>query len=94
VGVPGHDPASPSHAPGRSPLDVGTRVLTGGPVPRPGSWEVVDHDCPAGAGTSLAAMGPPDDAPACPNCDQPVTWQLTHLAATVAADHKGAGPLP
>ena len=39
-------------------------------------------------------MGPPDEAPTCPNCDQPVTWQLTHLASSVAADHKGAGHLP
>src|SRR5829696_4396874 len=73
--------------PGPIPLppDVGTRVRTGDPIPRPGSWEVVDHDCPAAG--DLRALGPPDEAPACPGCDQPVTWQLTHLSATVAADH-------
>jgi hypothetical protein len=95
VSVAGHDPASPRHDPGRSPLDVGTRVRTGEPLPRPGSWEVVDHDCPQATGTGqLAALGPPDMAPSCFGCGEPVTWQLTHLASSVAADHRRAGPLP
>jgi hypothetical protein len=91
----GHDPAAPTHGVGRSPLDVGMRVRTGEPLPRAGSWEVVDHDCPEAVGTGqLAALGPPDVAPPCLGCDNPVTWQLTHLATSVAADHRGAGPLP
>jgi hypothetical protein len=87
-----HDPALPSHDVGPSPLDIGTRRRTGEPVPRPGSWEVVDHDCPA-AGT-LSAFGPPDTAPPCPGCGAPTTWQLTHLATSVAAEHRGMGHLP
>jgi len=86
------DPAPADHGMGASPLDVGTRVRTGEPLPHPGSWEVVDHDCPA-AGT-LVGLGPPDPAPACPGCDGEVTWQLTHLSPTVAGDHRAAGPLP
>jgi hypothetical protein len=87
-----YEPAPGDHSVGRSPLDVGTRVRTGDPIPRPGSWEVVDHDCPAAG--DLRALGPPDEAPACPDCDRPVTWQLTHLSATVAADHADDAPLP
>jgi hypothetical protein len=91
----GHDPPAPRHDVGRSPLDVGMRVPTGEPLPRPGTWEVVDHDCPRGTGNgALAGLAPPDTAPPCPACDQAVTWQLTHLAPTVAADHRGGGPLP
>ena len=86
------DPSFPDHSAGASPLDVGTRLRTGEPLTRSGSWEVVDHDCPA-AGT-LVALGPPDAAPPCPGCGGEATWQLTHLASSVAADHRDAGPLP
>ena len=87
-----YEPAPADHSMGRSPLDVGMRVTTGEPIPRAGSWEVVDHDCPAAGG--LRALGPPDVAPPCPGCDTPVTWQLTHLSSTVAADHTDDSPIP
>jgi hypothetical protein len=84
------EPVRTDYRMGRSPLDVGMRIRTGEPVPRPGTWEVVDHDCPSAG--ALVALGPPDEAPPCPDGDGDVTWQLTHLTATVAADHDG--PLP
>ncbi|HLM65648.1 MAG TPA: hypothetical protein VK306_15230 [Acidimicrobiales bacterium] len=88
------DERSPGqHDLGRSPLDVGTRRRTGEPLPRAGTWEVVDHDGCAGAGT-LRAMTAGDEAPRCPSGDHEVTWQLTHLAPSAAAEHRGATPLP
>jgi hypothetical protein len=72
---------------------VGQRTSSGDPVPGAGTWEVVDHrDC-AGRGV-LRNLVPGDLAPPCELCAQPVTWQLSHLASSVAADHKGVGHLP
>lgn len=71
----------------------GHRVATGQPIPGAGTWEVVDHAGCEGHGR-LKAMGPDHRAPRCPVCQNAVTWQLTHLAAAVAADHYGVGRLP
>ncbi len=78
------------------PLQIpwaGTRVTTGHEVPGAGTWEVMDHDgCPGdGALRALAAHTP---APGCPVCGAAVPWQLSHLAPSVAADHRGVGRLP
>lgn len=77
------------------PVLVGTRRRTGEDVPRAGTWEIVDHDdCPGDGHGTLQALAPSAPAPTCPACDREVAWQLTHLAPTVAADHRGAGRLP
>jgi hypothetical protein len=81
-GVAQHDPVLP-----------GERRQSGETVPRAGTWEIVDHDGCAGNGT-LQALAADATAPRCPVCDRPVTWQLTHLAPSAAADHKGVTPLP
>lgn len=81
-GTAQHDPVLP-----------GTRRRTGEALPRAGTWEVVDHGGCPGEG-ELHALGPEAGAPPCPVCDAPVTWQLTHLAPSVAADHQGVGRLP
>lgn len=74
-------------------VPVGTRVAASSPFPRAGTWEIVDHaDC-VGNGR-LEAYAPGATAPPCPVCGARVAWQLTHLAASVAADHHGAGHLP
>jgi hypothetical protein len=54
---------------------------------------VVDHPGCPGEG-QLLAHGKGARLRNCPACGHEVTWQLTHLSATVAADHRGAGPLP
>lgn len=75
------------------PVLTGTRRRSGEPVPRAGTWEVVDHDgCPGER--QLRAFAAEAEAPLCPVCDGPVTWQLTHLSPSVAADHTGMGRLP
>jgi hypothetical protein len=72
---------------------TGTRVETGETVPGIGTWEVVDHDGCPGDG-ALRELGRGDEAPPCPVCATPITWQLSHLATSVAADHRGVGHLP
>jgi hypothetical protein len=75
------------------PVPVGTRITTGAQVPRAGTWEIVDHgDCPADG--TLREFAPNAVAPRCPTCQAEVTWQLSHLAPSVAADHRGVGRLP
>lgn len=75
------------------PILAGTRRATGETLPRAGAWEIVDHaGCP-GHGR-LHAFGARDVAPRCPECDADVTWQLTHLAPSAAADHQNVGRLP
>ena len=75
------------------PVPVGTRISTGTRTPRAGTWEIVDHaDCP-GNGT-LRELARRTVAPRCPTCQAEVTWQLTHLAPSVAADHRDVGRLP
>jgi hypothetical protein len=75
------------------PVPVGTRIDSGTQAPRAGAWEIVDHaDCP-GDGT-LQAFAPRAAAPRCPACQAEVTWQLSHLAPSVAADHRDVGRLP
>lgn len=71
----------------------GTRVLSGGTLAGAGTWEIIDHSGCDGDGL-LRAYGRGDTAPRCPGCGQPVCWQLTHLAPSVAADHRDVGPLP
>jgi hypothetical protein len=71
----------------------GTRVRTGETIPGPGTWEIIEHPGCSGDGT-LRALSKSRRAPRCGDCGQDVVWQLTHLAASVAADHQGVGPLP
>jgi hypothetical protein len=71
----------------------GARVTSRDEVPGAGTWEVVDHGECACNGT-LRAFARGATAPRCPCCGAMVTWQLTHLAPSVAADHKDVGPLP
>jgi hypothetical protein len=74
-------------------VSVGTRIATGTHVPRAGTWEIVDHgECP-GHGI-LREFAPGAVAPRCPTCRAEVTWQLSHLAPSVAADHRDVGRLP
>ena len=75
------------------PVPPGARRRTGSAVPRAGTWEMVRHEG-CGAGGTLEALAPDRPVPACTACGQPVDWQLTHLAPSVAADHRGVGPLP
>ena len=86
----------PMDTPGEAqhePVPVGTRIDTGDRVPRAGTWEIVDHaDCP-GNGT-LREFAPRALAPRCRVCQADVTWQLSHLAPAVAADHRNVGRLP
>lgn len=72
---------------------VGDRVASLDRVPGVGTWEVLEHGGCAGIGL-LKALTPGDPAPLCPVCDQEVAWQLSHLAPSVAADHRGVGKLP
>ena len=72
---------------------TGTRAGTGDTAPGFGTWEVQDHEGCAGNGM-LQALARGDELPPCPVCGAPVTWQLSHLAASVAADHRGVGHLP
>lgn len=71
----------------------GRRVPTGEMIPGPGTWEVVDHEPCPGDGR-LLALAAGQAAPTCLHCGRDVTWQLTHLASSVAADHRGAERLP
>jgi hypothetical protein len=71
----------------------GTRAATGTPAPGLGTWEIIDHDGCAGRG-HLRELGRGDPVPGCPVCGAWVNWQLSHLSTSVAADHRGAGPLP
>jgi hypothetical protein len=72
---------------------VGTTVRSLAPVPGVGTWELVDHaSCPGNG--RLMALTPGEPAPLCPVCDREVSWQLSHLAPSVAADHRNAGKLP
>jgi hypothetical protein len=86
----------PMDSPGEAqhkPVPVGTRISTGERLPRAGTWEIVDHgDCP-GEGT-LREFAADAVAPRCPTCRAQVTWQLSHLAPSVAADHRDVGRLP
>jgi hypothetical protein len=75
------------------PVSVGTRIATGAHVPRAGTWEIIDHGACPGDGT-LRAFAPNAVAPRCPTCRAEVTWQLSHLAPSVAADHRDVGRLP
>lgn len=72
---------------------VGSTAVSRERIPGAGTWEIVDHGTCAGQGT-LRALSGSDQAPPCPQCGAKVTWQLTHLSPTVAADHRGAEPLP
>jgi hypothetical protein len=72
---------------------VGTRVQSLEEVPVVGTWEVVDHERCAGNGR-LKALTRGETAPLCEICGDRVTWQLSHLAPSVAADHLGVGHLP
>jgi hypothetical protein len=72
---------------------AGTRVGTGDAIPGAGAWELVDHQGCEGEGR-LQAMAGGATAPRCPVCGADVRWQLTHLAPTVAADHRDVGRLP
>jgi hypothetical protein len=75
------------------PVPVGTRIVTGARVPRAGTWEIVDHgDCPSDR--TLREFAADAIAPRCPTCRAEVTWQLSHLAPSVAADHRDVGRLP
>jgi hypothetical protein len=71
----------------------GTRVRTGEMIPGPGTWEILEHRGCAGEGT-LRPLSKNRRAPRCGTCGQEVVWQLTHLASSVAADHRGVGQLP
>jgi hypothetical protein len=86
----------PMDTPGEAqhePVPVGTRIPTGDRVPRAGTWEVVDHaDCPSNG--TLRELAPRTAAPRCPACQAEITWQLSHLAPSVAADHRDVGRLP
>jgi hypothetical protein len=81
-GVAQHDPVLP-----------GERRRSGEAFPRAGTWEILDHPGCAGDG-QLRAFGADAAVPRCPVCDGPVTWQLTHLAPSVSADHQDVGRLP
>jgi hypothetical protein len=72
---------------------VGTRIATGVHMPRAGTWEIVDHGACPGDGT-LREFAADALAPRCPTCRADVTWQLSHLAPSVAADHRDVGHLP
>jgi hypothetical protein len=72
---------------------VGTRVRSLDLVPGVGTWKIVDHEGCPGDGR-LKAMTRDDPAPLCPVCGAEVTWELAHLAPSVAADHAKAGRLP
>jgi hypothetical protein len=82
-------PGSAQH----EPVPVGTRIDTGTRAPRAGTWEIVDHDGCPGNGT-LQELAARALAPRCPTCQSDVTWQLSHLAPSVAADHRNVGRLP
>ena len=71
----------------------GTRVRTGEMITGPGTWEVIEHAACGGDG-ELRPLSKGQRAPRCGTCGKDVTWQLTHLASSVAADHRGVGPLP
>lgn len=72
---------------------TGRRVDSGERILGPGTWEIVDHvDCD-GEGC-LKAFSRGETAPVCPRCGRAVVWQLSHLAASVAADHRDSGALP
>jgi hypothetical protein len=70
---------------------IGTTVRSLEPVPRVGTWEIVDHGTCAG-NARRRALTPRETAPLCPACDAEVRWQLTHVAPTVAADHPRGDP--
>ncbi|MBN2624733.1 MAG: hypothetical protein JXA83_15250 [Acidimicrobiales bacterium] len=72
---------------------VGTRILSRTQVRGAGTWEIVGHAGCEGDGT-LLALSSRDVAPLCPRCGAVVQWQLSHLAPSVAADHRGVGRLP
>ena len=72
---------------------IGTRITSLEQVPVVGTWEVVDHASCAGNGR-LKALTRGETAPLCEICGDRVTWQLSHLAPSVAADHQGVGHLP
>lgn len=72
---------------------AGARARTDDPAPGFGTWEVRDHEGCAGDG-ALLAVARDAPLPRCPVCGAAVTWQLSHLAASVAADHRGVGRLP
>jgi hypothetical protein len=72
---------------------VGARVTSRERVPGAGTWEVVDHEGCVGHG-ALRALAGGSEAPACPSCGRDVRWHLSHMAPSVAADHRGAGRLP
>ncbi|HEX6423645.1 MAG TPA: hypothetical protein VFZ79_09210 [Acidimicrobiales bacterium] len=72
---------------------VGAQVTSRERVPGAGTWEVVDHGGCDGLG-ALRALAGGSEAPPCPSCGRHVRWQLSHLAPSVAADHRGAGRLP
>lgn len=75
------------------PVLAGTRRRTGETMPRAATWEIVDHAGCSGHG-HLEAFSAETAAPHCPVCGGEVTWQLTHLAPSVAADHQQVGRLP
>ena len=72
---------------------TGAKVRSHQRVPGIGTWEIIDHHGCDGDGT-LQALARGATAPLCPVCGGAVRWQLTHLAPSVAADHKGVGRLP
>jgi hypothetical protein len=72
---------------------VGARVRSLDPVPGVGTWKIVDHEGCPGDGR-LNAMTRDDPAPLCPVCGAHVTWELAHLAPSVASDRLRAGRLP
>jgi hypothetical protein len=86
----------PMDSPGEAehePAPVGTRIAAGAQVPRAGTWEIVGHgDCPADG--TLREFAADAVAFRCPTCQADVTWQLSHLAPSVAADHRDVGRLP
>ena len=71
----------------------GAQAITGGSFAGAGTWEIIEHTGCDGEGL-LRAFGRNETVPACPECGQPVTWQLSHLAPSVAADHRDVGQLP
>jgi hypothetical protein len=70
---------------------IGTTVRSLEPVPRVGTWEIVDHGTCAG-NARRRALTRGETAPLCPACDAKVRWELTHVAPTVGADQPGADP--
>lgn len=89
MSLPMDNPGEAEH----EPVPVGTRLATGGRLPRAGTWEIVGHhDCP-GNGT-LREFAAGAVAPSCPICRAEASWQLSHLAPSVAADHRDVGRLP